>query len=503
MIDALPAVGVPAEVVLDELRALRAADLPTTGGRLFAYVYDPAVAGLDDLAGAAHALAAHVNGLDPTAFPSLLAMENALVAAAARLLGGGPGSAAPDVVGSVTGGGTESLILAVKAARDARTDLAAPRLVVPTTGHAAFAKAAHYLGVALDQVPVSVDTLRPDPADVAAAIGPDTVLVACSAPAYAHGVVDPVAEIAEAAARAGVRCHVDACFGGWVLPYLRRLGADVPPFDFGVPGVTSVSVDLHKYAYCPKGVSVLLHREPALRRPQYFAFADWPGYTMINPGVSSTRSGGPIAAAVATMRHLGDAGYLELARRTRDAVAALAGAVRATPGLRLLAEPSGTVVCFASADPGLDVFVLADELALRGWHTQPQTSYAGIPASVHLSVTAAVAPQAADFGPALTEAAEAARALGAARLPASASELVASLTPEALTPEVVAALAAGLGLGAPGAGSAGDAGGGVLPERMAPVNALLDAAPPRLREALLTEFLGLLQRPAWGRSPEI
>jgi glutamate/tyrosine decarboxylase-like PLP-dependent enzyme len=493
VIDALPTEGVPAEVVLEELRALRAGDLPTHGGRLFAYVYDPAMHGLDELAGSAYALASHVNGLDPTAFPSLLAMENALVAAAARLLGGGPGTAAPDVVGSVTSGGTESLILAVKAARDAHPEIASPRLVVPATAHAAFAKAGHYLRVAVDQVPVSPETLRPDPADIAAAIGPDTVLVACSAPSYAHGVVDPVAEIAGVAAAAGVRCHVDACFGGWVLPYLRRLGVDVPPFDFAVSGVTSVSVDLHKYAYCPKGVSILLHRDAALRRPQYFAFADWPGYTMINPVISSTRSGGPIAAALATLRHVGDAGYLGLASRTLDAVRGLAAAVTAVEGLRLLAPTESTVVCFASTDPSLDVFVLADELAAQGWHTQPQMSYGDaaarvpIPASIHLTVTAAVAPQVADFGPALAEAVVAARKRGPVRLPAELLEMAAALPPEALTPEMVEGLAAGLGLGAGGAGP--------LPERMAPVNALLDAAPPRLREALLTEFLGLLQRP--------
>jgi glutamate/tyrosine decarboxylase-like PLP-dependent enzyme len=494
MIDALPAEGVPADVVLAELLALRAGDLPTHGGRLFAYVYDPAVAGLDDLAGTAHGLAVHVNGLDPTAFPSLLAMENALVAAAARLLGGGPGTAAPDVVGSVTGGGTESLILAVKTARDARPEVAAPRLVVPASGHASFDKAAHYLGLAVDRVPVSAATLRPDPADVAAAIGPDTVLVACSAPSYAHGVVDPVEAIAAAAALAGVRCHVDACFGGWVLPYLRRLGEPVPAFDFAVPGVTSVSVDLHKYAYCPKGVSVLLHRDAALRRPQYFAFADWPGYTMINPVISSTRSGGPVAAALATLRHLGDDGYLRLAGRAREAVRGLAEAVRTTAGLRLLAEPESTVVCFASTDAELDVFVLADELTARGWHTQPQLSYADIPASIHLTVTAAVAPHVTVFGPALAAAAAAARALGPTRLPDEVRAMAGALTPEALTPEVVAGLAAAFGLGGAGAGGAG---GGVLPDRMAPVNALLDAAPPRLREALLIEFLALLQRPSY------
>ncbi|MGK5443094.1 pyridoxal phosphate-dependent decarboxylase family protein [Micromonospora sp. URMC 105] len=479
--------GAPAEQVLAEIRELRALDRPTHGGRLFAYVYDPAVPGLDELAAAAHAASAHVNGLDPTAFPSLLAMENALVGAAARLLGGGPGTTAPEVVGSVTSGGTESLILAVKAARDARPELTAPRIVVPASGHAAFAKAAHLLGVTLDPVPVDPQTLRPAVAGVAAAIRPETVLVACSAPSYAHGVVDPVAEIAAVAAAAGVRCHVDACFGGWTLPYLRRLGVPVPPFDFAVDGVTSISVDLHKYAYAPKGVSLLLHRDPALRAPQYFAYADWPGYTMVNPVLASTRSGGPIAAAYATLRHLGDAGYLRLAAATRDAVTALADAVRAVDGLRLMAEPESTVVCFTAADPELDLFVLVDELTARGWHTQPQLRYADLPASVHLTVTASVAPRVAEFGPDLAAAVAATRAAGPVRLPAELRALATSLAPQALTPELVAGLAAGLGLdGARG-----------VPERMAVVNTLLDAAPPALRERLLVEFVSLLQRPAY------
>ncbi|WP_431727833.1 pyridoxal phosphate-dependent decarboxylase family protein [Verrucosispora sp. TAA-831] len=484
---ALPAHGVPAEQVLAEVRVLRESDRPTHGGRLFAYVYDAAVAGLDELAASAYAESAHVNGLDPTAFPSLLAMENALVGAAAQVLGGGPGTSAPEVVGSVTSGGTESLILAVKAARDARPEITAPRIVVPTSAHAAFAKAAHYLRVALDTVPVDPATLRPSVADVAAAIGPETVLVACSAPSYAHGVIDPVAQIAGTAAAAGVRCHVDACFGGWTLPYLRRLGVDVPAFDFAVAGVTSISVDLHKYAYAPKGVSVLLHRDAGLRAPQYFAYADWPGYTMVNPVISSTRSGGPIAAAYATLRHLGDDGYLELARRTREAVRVLADAVRGVDGLRLVAEPESTVVCFTATESGPDLFVLVDELAARGWHTQPQLTYAGLPRSVHLTVTAAVAPTAAEFGADLAEAVAAAGATGPVVLPPELLALAGALTPEALTPDLVAGLAAGLGLG----------GGGGLPDRMAAVNTLLDAAPPALRERLLVEFVSLLQRPSF------
>jgi glutamate/tyrosine decarboxylase-like PLP-dependent enzyme len=482
MMEALPERGVPAEQVLAELHELRTADLPTHGGRLFAYVYDPAVPGLDELARAAYAISAHVNGLDPTAFPSLLAMENALVAAAGRLLGGGPGTSAPEVVGSVTSGGTESLILAVKAARDAHPDIADPRLVIPSTAHAAFAKAAHYLRVGLDVVPVT--ELRADPAAMAAAIGADTVLVAASAPSYAHGVVDPIPAIAAAAAERGVRCHVDACFGGWVLPYLRRLGAALPAFDFAVPGVTSISVDLHKYAYAPKGVSVLLHRDAALRMPQFFAYADWPGYTMINPVVSSTRSGGPIAAALATLRHLGDDGYLRLAEQTRDAVRTLAAAVETTDGVRLFAPPEASVVCLA-AEPDVDLFVLADELAARGWHTQPQLAYGKMPATMHLTVTAAVGRTATDFAPDLAAAVAAARARGPVILPPELLGAVVALTPELVTAELIEGLATGLGLADGAAGP------------MAAVNSLLNVAPPALREALLAGFLSLLQRPGW------
>jgi glutamate/tyrosine decarboxylase-like PLP-dependent enzyme len=274
---------------------------------------------------------------------------------------------------------------------------------------------------------------------------------------------------------------VDACFGGWVLPYLRRLGADLPVFDFALPGVTSVSVDLHKYAYAPKGVSVLLHRDEELRLPQYFAYAGWPGYTMINSVISSTRSGGPIAAALATLRHIGDAGYLSLAGDTRAAVATLAEAVAATDGIRLFAPPETTVVCLASA--GVDLFVLADELAARGWHTQPQLSYGNLPPTLHLTVTAAIGATATEFAPDLADAVAAARARGPIDLPAELLGTAAALTPPMVTPALIEGLVQGLGLG-----------GGDFTQ-MAAVNTLLDAAPPALREALLTGFLSLLQRP--------
>ena len=285
------------------------------------------------------AMFAASNGLDPTAFPSLLRMENDLVGWAGRLL-----DAPEGFVGSATSGGTESLLLTVLAARESRPDVAAPTMVLPTTAHAAFHKAAHYFGVRPVLVDVDPVTYRADPEAMAAAIDDTTVLVVASAPSYAHGVVDPVPQIAAAAAARGVRCHVDACVGGWVLPYLD----DAPPWTFAVDGVTSISVDLHKYAYTPKGVSLLLHRDSALRRPQYFASANWPGYTMLNSTVQSTKSGGPLAAAWAVVHHIGDDGYRRLVAQAREATLALADAVAAIPALSVVVAPDATLLTLAT-----------------------------------------------------------------------------------------------------------------------------------------------------------
>jgi glutamate/tyrosine decarboxylase-like PLP-dependent enzyme len=462
---------------LDELRALRAGDLPTHGGRTLAYVYDSAVSGLDELAAAAHALASSVNGLDPTAFPSLLRLENDIVGTATRLLGG--------EVGTVTSGGTESCLLAVVAARDARPEITRPAMVLPDTAHAAFRKAAHYFGVRAVVVPVDPKTFRADPDAMAAAIDDDTVLVVASAPSYAHGVVDPVAEIAAAAAERGVRCHVDACIGGWVLPYFRRLGVDVPPFDFSVPGVTSLSVDLHKYAYCPKGTSLLLHANADLRRSQYFASADWPGYTMLNSTTQSTRSGGPVAAAWAVLRELGDDGYLGLAARTLGAVRLIREGIEGIDGLRLLGDPDSTLLAVAAATEDFDVFTVADEMRVRNWYVQPQFAYGASPANLHLTITAANAGGEQELLTDLRDSVCAARDLGPVPVAQEVVDLVRALDPNSLTPQEFQGLLAAAGLG----------GGTVLPERMAPVNALLAVAAPALRERLLVEFLGGLYTP--------
>lgn len=471
--------GLPADEVLAELRALRAGDLPTHGGRTLAYVYDSGLSGVDELAAAAHAMASAANGLDPTAFPSLLRMENDVVATAAALLGGGQ-----DTVGTVTSGGTESCLLAVQGARDARPDLTRPRMVLADTAHAAFRKAAHYFGVEAVTVPVDPATFVADADAMTAAIDDDTVLVVVSAPSYAHGVIDPVAPIAAAAAERGVRCHVDSCIGGWVLPYFRRLGVPVPAFDLSVPGVTSLSVDLHKYAYCPKGTSVLLHASADLRRPQFFASAAWPGYTMLNSTMQSTRSGGPLAAAWAVLRHLGDEGYERLAARTLAAVRTLRAGLDGIEGLRVLGDPAATLLA-VTGDETLDVFTVADEMTARQWYLQPQFAFGASPANLHLTVTAANDGAEPELLADLADAVAAARAAGPVRLAPELVGAIESLDPAALSPEQFAGLLAAAGLDGVGA-----------PKRMAEVNAMLSVAAPPLRERLLVEFLSALYTPS-------
>jgi sphinganine-1-phosphate aldolase len=469
---------------LSRLREMQTADLPVHGGRTLAYVYDSGLPDVDAVGREAVAAYAGSNGLDPTAFPSLLTMENDLVGFTADLL-----DAPADAVGTVTSGGTESCLLAVQGARDSRPDVERPRMVVPSTVHAAFLKAAHYFGVEAVVVPVGPD-FRADPAAMTAAIEEDperTVLVVVSAPSYAHGVVDPVPPVAAAAAARGIRCHVDGCIGGWVLPYAARIGRDVPPWTFAVDGVTSISVDTHKYAYAPKGTSVLVHRSPAHRRPQYFAHADWPGYTMLNSTIQSTKSGGPLAGAWAVVQTLGDAGYEQLTRDVFEAVDRIVAGLDAIPELGPVAAPDSTLVALVT-DGSCDAFTVCDEMAARGWYVQPQMSYAGQPPNIHLSVSAATLPHVDDFLAALAGSVAAAVAAGPVSVDPGVAAFIETLDPSALSDDDFDGLLAASGLVGGGEGLA-------LPERMAEVNAMLDVASPAMREALLVAFLDRLARP--------
>ncbi|MCP2328084.1 glutamate/tyrosine decarboxylase-like PLP-dependent enzyme [Hamadaea flava] len=476
----LPEHGRSSAELLDELRQLRAADLPTQGGRTTAYVYDSGRPEVRAAAQAAYLEMLEVNGLDPTAFPSIVRLEREVVAAVASRLGGD--DATP---GIFTSGGTESIILAVKAARDSRPDVAEPEIVVPTTVHAAFHKAGHYLGVRVKQVPVSPSSFRADAAATADAITENTVLVVASAPSYAHGVIDPVTEIAAVALERGIACHVDACVGGWLLPWLADAGADVSPFDLSVPGVTSLSVDLHKFGYAPKGASVLLFRDSELRLAAYFACAEWPGYTVINSTIQSSKGAGPLAGAWATLQALGTSGYRQLGASALAATRQVVRGIADIPGLKVLGSPDATLVAFTvDDDPGLDLFTIADEARARGFFLQPQLSYAGMPASLHLTLTGVSAEGVDALLATLTIAVEAARAIGPAPT-AGLAEMIGGLDFAALDDATFASLLPAVGVsfaeGTP---------------RMAAVNGVLDGLPPAAREALLTRFLSALYSPA-------
>jgi sphinganine-1-phosphate aldolase len=377
----LPANGRPADEVLTELESFKARDVAWREGRAFTLAYSAGPEVLELQARSYEAYLAE-NGLNTDAFPSLGRIQREVVGTVAEWFDGGD-----EAAGFLTTGGTESLVLAVLAARErgrAERGEERPNMVVPTTAHAAFEKGAHYFGVESRRVPVGPDW-RADPAAMAAAADEHTVLFVASAPQYPQGVIDPVAEVAALAAERGVSCHVDACMGGVTLTYLRRLGEDIPPWNFEVPGVTSISVDLHKYGYTAKGASVLVHRTKQLRRFQTFVTDNWLGGLYGSSGVLGTKSGGAWAAAWAVMQHLGDDGYLRLTGVARDACLRLAEGIGAIPDLRLLAPPETTLLSFGAADPGvLDVFAVADALWHRGWYVDRQ----GPPPSLHCTVNA-------------------------------------------------------------------------------------------------------------------
>ncbi|MBF4160211.1 aspartate aminotransferase family protein [Nocardioides sp. CBS4Y-1] len=469
-----------------ELHRLRAHDLPVHTGHTLAYVFDSGLPDVDRAAAQAVAAFASSNALDPTAFPSLLEMENDLVGFGLSLVDAPEGA-----VGTVTSGGTESCLLAVQGARDARPGITHPNMVVAETAHPAFHKAAHYFGVEARVVPVREDC-RADPDAMAAVVDDDTVLLVASAPSYAHGVIDPVPEVAAIAVGHGIRCHVDACIGGLVLPFAARLGRPVPPWTFAIEGVTSISADLHKYGYAPKGTSLLLHRSAEVRRPQLFTWARWHGYPMLNSTMQSTRSGGPPAGAWTVVRALGADGLERLTETTFTAVDRIVAEVTATPGVHVVAPPDSTLVAIGTDDT-CDPFTICDAMTRRGWHVQPQFSWGGRPPTIHLSVSAATAAHLDDFAQAWRASVAEAVAAGPVQVDPGIAAYLGTLDPGTLTPEEFEALLAAAGMGADD-----DSVGAPLPEDRAAVNALIEVAPPALREAVLKAFLDRLSRPSGG-----
>ena len=308
------------------------------------------------------------NGVSPTAFPSLARMEAEVVSMALWLMRAGA-----DGVGTMASGGTESILLAIKSYRDraraqGRID-GTLEILVPESAHPAFLKAADYFG--LRAVPIRLGTdFRADPEDASAKVTSRTICIVASAPCYPYGVVDPIGALAEVAMQHGIGLHVDACLGGFILPFMRRLGRPVPDFDFQVPGVTSISSDLHKSGYTAKGASLVLYRTAELRSYQFFLTADWTGGLYGSTTMTGTRPGGAVAAAWAALMRIGVDGYTDLTRRALGVAKRLTDGIKEIPGLFVLGEPDMTVFAFGSDTH--NIFSIARRLQEARWRMDRQ-----------------------------------------------------------------------------------------------------------------------------------
>ncbi len=395
---AMPQTGRTHAEIVSSLHDLRRNDARWQDGRTFGLVYDGG-SEVHAIAEEAARMYLHENALNTIAMPSLAQIQREVVGNMAELLHG------DDASGFMTSGGTESILMAVKAARErgrAERNIDRGEIVVPTSAHAAFHKGGHYFGLDVVKVDVGPDS-RADVEAMADAITDRTVLVVGSAPQYPHGVIDPIAELAPLAAAADANFHVDACMGGFVLPFMERLGEPIPRWDFRVPGVTTISLDVHKLGYAPKGASIILHRTKQLRRYQTYSFDDWLGGFYASPNMQGTRSGAPMAAAWAVMQRLGIEGYERLTRTTIDTARKIVGGVCAIDGLEVVGDPEAQLLAIVVdrdwADR-LDVFAVGDALASRGWYLDRQHR----PDSLHATVSAGNASVADDFIADLAEA---------------------------------------------------------------------------------------------------
>jgi len=477
----IPPKGLSKEEIFQTLQGYKSTDLDWKSGRVFGYIYDPGKK-VHDVINEAYTLYLSENGLDPLSFPSLLRLENEVVSMTANLL-----DCNSEVVGNFTSGGTESLILAVKTSRDysrsLKPHIKAPEMVLPITAHASLFKAAHYLGIKTVVTPVHDDTFQADVAAMRAAVTDNTILLVGSAPSYAHGVVDPIADIAALAREKGLLCHVDACVGGIHLSYMRKLGHDVPDFDLNVPGVTSLSVDLHKYGYAAKGASIILYKNKDLRRFQFWACSRWTGYTVVNPAVTSSKSGGPMAAAWAVLRYMGDNGYQEIVAEVMRATQKLIAGIGGIDGLRVLGQPNMCMFALASTTEKINVYRLADKMKDKGWYLQPQFARDNSPANLHISLNRSTVPQAEALLKALEETVA---EMKQEEADPETRQLQAELEKLALKfdEETFFKLAAMAGVT-----------GVAPPEKMEKVNMLLEALPYDVSEFMLTEYLNNMMQP--------
>lgn len=375
----LPATGLEAGAILAELDVRQGREPDVHDARLFGLVYPTDREDLEELLAAVHRRYLFGNALNPFKFPELAALERDVVSMTGGLLhlpeGGG---------GTMTSGGTESILMSmlVNRERAKARGIEHPQIVAPASAHPAYAKAAHYFGMELVKIPLD-GAYRADLDEAARRIGPSTAVVVASAFSYPYGVMDPVTELAALAAASGAGCHVDGCIGGFVLPFLERLGHAVPPWDFRVPGVTEVSADVHKYGYCPKGASVILHRDPDWFGHQVFLYDQWGSGLYGSPGIAGARPAAPIATAWAALTYLGESGYVEIMRGLADTTARVRAGIEAIPGVEVVGDPIGPV--FALRSDSIDLYAVGDVMDDRGWNLNRNTD----PPGLHLMLSPA------------------------------------------------------------------------------------------------------------------
>lgn len=378
----LPEQGEPWDATRDRMIAMAAGDVKWRDGKAAVYVFN-AGEDVERVQKEAYAMFASENGLGPAAFPSLARMEREVVANGLGLLHGPEGAA-----GAMTSGGTDSILMAVKAARDFARKVRGVQgplnIVLPRSAHPAFDKACLVMEIEVRRTPLK-DYLA-DPVAMEAAIDDATIMIVGSAPCFPYGLIDPIGALGELARRRDLWLHVDACVGGYIAPFVRMNGGDVPPFDFEVPGVRSMSADLHKYGYCAKGASTVFFRSEDLKKHMIFEVGDWPAGRMTTPTLAGTRPGGAIAAAWAVMQTLGIDGYRAKHGQVTQAREQIEAGVQAR-GFTVIGRPQLGILAFTRED--VDCMAILGKLYERGWVTSAVTEPRGLHlmlSPVHLTV---------------------------------------------------------------------------------------------------------------------
>uniref|UniRef100_A0A7N0VGI4 Sphingosine-1-phosphate lyase n=1 Tax=Kalanchoe fedtschenkoi TaxID=63787 RepID=A0A7N0VGI4_KALFE len=336
---------------------------------------------------------AHTNPLHLDVFQSVVRFEAEVVAMTAALLGSGEKDSAGQICGNMTSGGTESILLAVKSSRDymkSKKGITRAEMIIPESAHSAYDKAAQYFKIKLWRVPVNKE-FQADVKAIRRYINRNTILIVGSAPGFPHGIIDPIKELGELASSYGICFHVDLCLGGFVLPFARKLGYPIPPFDFSVEGVTSMSVDVHKYGLAPKGTSVVLYRNHDIRKHQFVAVTEWSGGLYVSPTIAGSRPGGLIAGAWAAMISLGQEGYLENTEKIMALSKKIQSGIKEIPELFIVGKPDMTIIAFAS--DVVDIFEVNDLMSSKGWHLNALQR----PNSLHICLTLQHVPVADEF----------------------------------------------------------------------------------------------------------